>query len=91
LTPSHPQQNTILITPTSGAAHLPEQSRRPASNQRAADRAAVDPPFPAKSRSRQKLNGIRKSYKLSKTKRLGYLAQNFKLELTSPSVKKADK
>jgi len=28
-------------------AHLSEQSRRPASNQR----AAVDPPFPAKSRS----------------------------------------
>jgi len=44
---------TILITPASGAAHLSEQSRRPASNQRAADRAAVDPPFPAKSRSRQ--------------------------------------
>jgi len=43
-----------LITPASGAAHLSEQSRRPASNQRAADRAAVDPPFPEKSRSRQR-------------------------------------
>jgi hypothetical protein len=42
---------TILITPASGAAHLSEQSRRPASNQPAADRAAVDPPFPAISRS----------------------------------------
>jgi len=42
---------TILITPASGAAHLSEQSRRPASNQPAADRAAMDPPFPAKSRS----------------------------------------
>ena len=51
---SHPQQNTILITPASGAAQLSEQSRRPASNQPAADRAVVDPPFPAKSRSRQK-------------------------------------
>jgi hypothetical protein len=42
---------TNLITPARGAAHLSEQSRRPASNQRAADRAAVNPPFPAKSRS----------------------------------------
>jgi len=50
-----PTPNTILITPASGAAHLSEQSRRPASNQRAADRAAVDPPFPAK--KPQLLNG----------------------------------
>jgi hypothetical protein len=42
---------TNLITLASGAANLSEQSRRPASNQPAADRAAVDPPIPAKSLS----------------------------------------
>jgi hypothetical protein len=42
---------TNLITPASGAAHLSEQSRQPASNQPAADRAAIYPPFPAKSLS----------------------------------------
>jgi len=52
-----PTANTILITPASEAAHLSEQSRRPASNQRAADRAASrsGSTFSIKSRSRQKL------------------------------------